>query len=175
MAERSAKDVFAEIVELAPSERAEALPRLCDGDEALHREVRELLALHDSAPRFLGDPTFASSGPTRGATRAEDVGTVIAGKYKLLELVGEGGFGQVFMAEQREPIRRMVALKILPPELSLDRNYLQRFLQEARNAAALEHPHIVPIYAIGEAQGFHYAKPMPADAFAQWFENNSKQ
>ncbi len=77
------------------------------------------------------------------------------GPFEIISELGRGGMAVVYKARQTD-LQRMVALKILPPELSRDQSYLQRFLHEARSAAALEHPHIVPIYAIGEAQGFHY-------------------
>lgn len=77
------------------------------------------------------------------------------GPFEILSELGRGGMAVVYKARQTD-LQRLVALKILPPELSYDRSYLQRFLHEARSAAALEHPHIVPIYAVGEAQGFNY-------------------
>jgi serine/threonine-protein kinase len=77
------------------------------------------------------------------------------GPFEIISELGRGGMAVVYKARQSD-LQRQVALKILPPELSLDKSYLQRFLQEARSAAALEHPHIVPIYAIGEAQGYNY-------------------
>ena len=77
------------------------------------------------------------------------------GPFEIISELGRGGMAVVYKAHQTD-LQRMVALKILPPELSLDKNYLQRFLLEARSAAALEHPHIVPIYAIGQAQGYNY-------------------
>src|SRR6266487_4413443 len=77
------------------------------------------------------------------------------GPFQILSELGRGGMAVVYKARQTD-LERIIALKVLPPELSLDQNYLARFLQEARSAAALEHPHIVPIYAIGEAQGYHY-------------------
>lgn len=77
------------------------------------------------------------------------------GPFEIISELGRGGMAVVYKARQTD-LQRLVALKILPPELSYDRSYLQRFLHEARSAAALEHPHIVPIYAVGEAQGFNY-------------------
>lgn len=77
------------------------------------------------------------------------------GPFEIISELGRGGMAVVYKARQSD-LQRIVALKILPPALSLDRSSLQRFLQEARSAAALEHPHIVPIYAIGEAAGFNY-------------------
>ena len=77
------------------------------------------------------------------------------GRYEILSVLGSGGMAVVYRARQTD-LDRTVALKILPPELSLDRSYIARFMQEARSAAALEHPHIVPIYDVGAAEGLHY-------------------
>jgi serine/threonine-protein kinase len=77
------------------------------------------------------------------------------GRYEILTPLGAGGMAVVYRARQTD-LERIVALKILPPELSLDRSYTARFLQEARSAAALEHPHIVPIYDVGATEGLHY-------------------
>ena len=79
----------------------------------------------------------------------------VLGPFEILAELGRGGMAVVYKARQTD-LQRTVALKILPPELSRDKSYVQRFQHEARSAAALEHPHIVPIYAIGEAQGFNY-------------------
>jgi serine/threonine-protein kinase len=81
-------------------------------------------------------------------------GTMIAG-FRIERLLGEGGTGAVYLALD-EQLDRSVALKLLPPELSRDERFRKRFLREARLAAALEHPGIVPIYAAGEADGLLY-------------------
>src|SRR3954467_5610843 len=77
------------------------------------------------------------------------------GPFEIISELGRGGMAVVYKARQAD-LERTVALKILPPELSVDKSYLARFLQEARSAAALEHPHIVPIYAVGAAEGVNY-------------------
>src|SRR5579859_2356554 len=77
------------------------------------------------------------------------------GQFEVRAELGRGGMAVVYQARQMIP-SRIVALKVLPPELSDDQSTLARFLQEADNAASLEHPHIVPIYAVGEAAGLHY-------------------
>ncbi len=77
------------------------------------------------------------------------------GRYQIIAPLGSGGMAVVYRARQTD-LDRIVALKILPPELGLDKSYIARFMQEARSAAALEHPHIVPIYDVGTAEGLHY-------------------
>lgn len=75
--------------------------------------------------------------------------------FKITDELGRGGMAMVFRAHQTD-LNRMVALKILPPEMTYDQSYIARFQQEARAAAGLEHSHIVPIYEIGSADGFYY-------------------
>jgi eukaryotic-like serine/threonine-protein kinase len=87
-------------------------------------------------------------------TRLNLTGTSL-GRFEVLEELGRGGMAVVYKARQAD-LDRIVALKVLPPELSLDTAYIARFRQEARSAARLEHPHIVPIYEVGEAEGHHY-------------------
>jgi eukaryotic-like serine/threonine-protein kinase len=77
------------------------------------------------------------------------------GRFEILSELGRGGMAVVYRARQAD-LDRTVALKVLPPELSLDQGYIARFRQEARSAAALEHPHIVPIYEVGTAEGYQY-------------------
>lgn len=77
------------------------------------------------------------------------------GDFRLLRLLGQGGMADVYLAEQIS-LKRQVALKVLRSDLVSDEVYLQRFQQEATAAAALNHPHIVQVYAIGEADGLHY-------------------
>ena len=79
----------------------------------------------------------------------------ILGHYKVLRQLGEGGMGQVYVAEDTE-LRREVALKVLPPDMATDADRLQRFKREARSVAALKHPNIVTIYSVEEARGLHF-------------------
>ena len=84
-----------------------------------------------------------------------NLGGQTLGGFEILDELGRGGMAVVYRARQSAP-SRLVALKVLPPELSMNASYIARFRQEADSAAALEHPHIVPIYALGEAEGLHY-------------------
>ncbi|MEI7644159.1 MAG: tetratricopeptide repeat protein [Chloroflexales bacterium] len=82
------------------------------------------------------------------------IGTTL-GRFEILSELGRGGMAVVYKARQTD-LDRIVALKLLPPEMTHDTNYVARFRQEARSAARLEHPHIMPVYEVGETDGLHY-------------------
>src|SRR5215471_1040814 len=121
--DRHCLTIFGEALECAsPQERAAYLDRACGQDSELRARVEELLRAHEAAGGFLqGHPPAnvpESLAPEGVSTVPEVVrerpGAVI-GPYKLLEQIGEGGFGIVFLAEQSQPLRRKVALKVLKP------------------------------------------------------------
>lgn len=125
-----ANEVFLQALELrAPDERDAYLRAACDGDPSLHEEVESLLMARDQAGSFLERPINAAQlAATLERPIAEQPGTAI-GPYKLLEQIGEGGFGVVFMAEQQQPLRRKVALKVLKPGMD-SRQIVARFEAE---------------------------------------------
>src|SRR5262245_18174532 len=107
------KAIFGQALDIeTPLDRAAFLDQACGGDTALRASVEELLQAHEEAGRLL-DPDGALNS-SELSTSFERPGTVI-GPYKLLEQIGEGGFGVVYMAEQTRPVRRKVALKVLKP------------------------------------------------------------
>src|SRR5262245_50514828 len=110
----SVKSVFDRAVEIAsPGGRQEYLDQVCAGAPDLRLKVQALLHAYDEAGSFLEAPP-ANLGATVDDPIRERPGTVI-GPYKLVEPIGEGGFGVVFLAEQQQPVRRKVALKVLKP------------------------------------------------------------
>jgi len=130
--------------------RAAFLDRACEGDEELHLEVATLLASNDQAGSFLAAP--ATEVMARSVA-AEGVSSPIGrriGRYRLLSLLGLGGMGEIYLAEDAQ-LGRKVAIKLLPPEFTADAGRVQRFAQEARAASALNHPNIITIHEIGEA------------------------
>src|SRR5262245_8673368 len=129
----SAEAVFlAALEQPTPQERAGYAEQVCACDEALLRRVRELLSCHERLGGPLDEPcpTFPDALATNGpATSMGQVPGGQVGPYKLVEAIGEGGMGVVWMAQQQEPVRRLVALKVLKPGMD-SRQVLARFEQE---------------------------------------------
>ncbi len=139
------KEVFDAARRMAPGERGAFVRAECGADEALRSRVVELLADLDAAGEFLDAPTHGP--PDAGAGVPERPGTLI-GRYKLLEPIGEGGFGVVVLAEQREPVTRRVALKII--KLGMDtRQVIARFEAERQALALMDHPNIARVLDAG--------------------------
>src|SRR5271156_1427459 len=110
----SESGIFKAAVKLPPDRRAAYLDQACGADAQLRGEIESLLHANDTACSFLEDVPAGPAPPENSQPIAERPGTVI-GPYKLMEQIGEGGFGLVFVAEQQHPIRRKVALKIIKP------------------------------------------------------------
>jgi tetratricopeptide (TPR) repeat protein len=159
------RSIFANALELAAADRAAYLDGAC-GDAAARAEVDRLLAAHDRAGPFLGGPAGGetrTAGPAAAAgdpdTRSwetppaepglgEIAGAVIAGRYKLLEPVGAGGMGTVWMAQQTEPVRRLVAVKLIKPGMDSGA-VLTRFEAERQALALMDHPNIARVLDAG--------------------------
>jgi serine/threonine protein kinase len=144
------KEIFlAAVDKIDPAERAACLRAACGDDEDLRRQVEALLGRHADAGSFLEAPALPS--PTVDHPQRECPGAVV-GPYKLLEQIGEGGFGVVFMAEQQRPMRRKVALKILKPGMDT-RQVVARFEAERQALALMDHPNIARVLDGGETTG----------------------
>jgi tetratricopeptide (TPR) repeat protein/serine/threonine protein kinase len=130
------------------NERAAFLEQACAGDEALRQRVELLLRVHDNPGSFLGQPPSPSdsTGPATGAI-TEGPGSRI-GPYKLLQQIGEGGMGTVFMAEQTHPMQRKVALKIIKPGMD-SAQVIARFEAERQALALMDHPNIARVLDAG--------------------------
>jgi eukaryotic-like serine/threonine-protein kinase len=145
---RNSDTLFAQAIEIAtPETRALFLEKACGNDPELRREVEKLVGDHFRAGEFLERPA-ARVVASRDEPPAESPGAVL-GPYKLLEQIGEGGFGVVFMAEQTQPVRRKVALKILKPGMDT-RQVVARFEAERQAVALMDHPNIAHVFDGGE-------------------------
>jgi serine/threonine protein kinase/predicted esterase len=140
--------IFGRALELAvPAERAQYIASECGDNAALRAEVESLLLSYDRAENFL-----ETAGPSRDQAANhmpvhEGAGSVI-GPYKLLQQIGEGGFGVVYMAQQMEPIKRRVALKIIKPGMD-SRQVVARFEAERQALAMMDHPNIARVLDAG--------------------------
>jgi tetratricopeptide (TPR) repeat protein/predicted Ser/Thr protein kinase len=141
-------ELFDEAAELPASARSAFLDRHCSGDPALRREIDELLA-HDNAQRVRQSFMTPPADLLPEAWSSPEIGSVVAGRYRLLQVLGEGGMGVVYLAEQVTP-RRTVALKVIRPGL-VSEQVLRRFSQEAELLGRLQHPGIAQIYDAGNA------------------------
>ncbi len=150
---RNARVIFEEALDCAtPSEQEAYLDRACGDDSALRGRVEALLRAHQRAGHFLeGTPAPAERG------HPEAPGTLF-GHYQLLELIGEGGFGMVYRAEQRHPLRRRVALKVLRPGMD-GAQVIARFEAERQALALMDHPNIARVLDAGEAPSAYAGGP----------------
>jgi serine/threonine-protein kinase len=132
----------------APSEWDRYLDQACAGDMELRYRVDVLLRAHEQPNSLLDCPAPALVATVDEPPLTERPGTVI-GPYKLLEQIGEGGFGVVFMAEQQQPVRRKVALKVVKPGMDT-RQVVARFEAERQAVALMDHPNIAHVFDGGE-------------------------
>src|SRR5262249_42610147 len=133
-----------------PLERAAYLEHVCAGNADLRQHIEGLLSVHGEVGNFLELPAAALIN-TAEAPASDQAGAVI-GPYKLLEQIGEGGFGVVYLAQQTEPVRRKVALKILKPGMDT-RQVVARFEAERQALALMDHPNIAKVYDGGVTRG----------------------
>jgi serine/threonine protein kinase len=143
-------DIFWEASQLAPGEQRDAyLARACGADRALRQRVEHLLQVQPRVEGFLERP-FPGPGqlPTAEEPQITERPGTFIGPYKLLEQIGEGGMGLVFMADQTQPVRRRVALKVLKPGMDT-RQVVARFEAERQAMALMDHPHIARVFDAG--------------------------
>ena len=153
----SDESIFAAALSKAPgAERRALLDGACDGDEALRLRIERLLEADAQAGGIL------TRGPDACPTEAPGEGEppllperVFAGRFKLRQKLGEGGMGEVWVADQVEPVQRRVAIKVVRPGLDSER-MLARFDQERQALALMDHPNIAKVLDAGEAEGRPY-------------------
>jgi predicted Ser/Thr protein kinase len=146
------KELFGAAIQLDPAERGRFLDDACGGNAALRREVEALIASHDAAGSFIEEPVYAAVPELFETTSAASLAGRRLGAYQVLECIGQGGMGVVFLAEDTR-LGRRVAMKALAPELTSDPEHRARLRREARAAAALTHPGVAAVYALEELDG----------------------
>jgi WD40 repeat protein/serine/threonine protein kinase/tetratricopeptide (TPR) repeat protein len=151
----SEQSIFLEALALpAPAERAAYLDEACRDKPTLRAEVEALLAAHERLggglpPTTGGESAEVVAGPPPGTGGADGaVGAVLSGRYKLVQPIGEGGMGTVWMAQQTEPVKRLVALKVIKPGMD-SKQVLGRFEAERQALAVMDHPNIARVLDAG--------------------------
>jgi serine/threonine protein kinase len=166
---RRIEELFHAALELDPQARPAFLQQACGDDAPLIKEVESLLDASGKTLDFVPQAVVAVAHKMSAEGRHEEdvtgiqpelfkttitAGTELA-HYRVISLLGAGGMGEVYLAEDRR-LRRKVALKLLAPELTRDEHGLQRFEREACAASALNHPNILTVYEFGQADGVHF-------------------
>src|SRR6476620_9988904 len=136
------KQIFQSALERNPAERSAFLSQACAGDEALRSEVESLIASHDQAGDSIEAMAAEAATEMLSVDRTSSIVGKQIGRYKVLSHIGRGGMGEVFLAQDTS-LDRKVALKVLPESLTADDASKRRFIQEAKTASALNHPHII--------------------------------
>jgi serine/threonine protein kinase/Tol biopolymer transport system component len=151
VSKKSPDEIFNRALVLKDAEEQAAyLDEACAGDATLRAEVEALLRWDHEAGGFMDDPDRDPMTTLEAAPIPDITGTVI-GRYKLLEKIGEGGMATVYMAEQRHPICRRVALKII--KLGMDtKQVIGRFEAERQALAMMDHPHIATVLDAGTSE-----------------------
>ena len=142
-------------MDLAPEARARFLSQSCGDDDGLRREVEKLLAAHEQAGKFIETSAMRVAARAVAGEALQARTRQMIGPYRIISLLGAGGMGEVYLAEDTRLARR-IALKILPFPFVADLDRVRRFEREARASSALNHPNIVAIYDIGEDDSIHY-------------------
>src|SRR3954468_7809652 len=145
-----AEAIFDAAVQFATPERGAFLERSCGADRALRSRVEALLKAHEAAGAFLEEPAAGPMQKTVLMPAEERPGDKL-GHYKILQKIGEGGCGIVYMAEQDEPVRRRVALKVI--KLGMDtKQVIARFEAERQALALMDHPNIAKVLDAGTTE-----------------------
>jgi len=147
--------IFRQAVVLPSEERAAFLATACGEDAVLREDVERLISAHEQAGSFIESPAYEKAAMLLNDTPGAAILGQLIGHYKIVASLGKGGMGEVYLAQDTK-LGRSVALKILPSDVAADGERMRRFTQEAKAAAALNHPNIAHIYEVGETGETHF-------------------
>ena len=149
------EEVLQAALDRPPVDRAAFLEQACVDDPELQTEASSLVSAYESAAEFIEEPAMVQDARViLGDQSSGYIGREI-GPYKVIEQLGGGGMGEVYLAQDAR-LDRLVALKVLPAYFVSDADRLRRFQGEARAASALNHPNILTIHEVGELDGVHF-------------------
>jgi serine/threonine protein kinase/dipeptidyl aminopeptidase/acylaminoacyl peptidase len=161
--------LFHAALDRTPEQRAAFLDEACAGDESLRKQVEALLVSHEEAGSFIDSPAMEVEarglGADLGTQEAELRTGELVSHYRIIAPLGLGGMGQVFLAHDMT-LGRKVALKLLPAEFTRNTDRVRRFHQEARAASSLNHPNIITVHEIGQAEDRHFIATEYIDGLA---------
>ena len=149
------EDLLQRALDCPPQERTSFLDEACAGDEQLREEATSLVNAYDEAGDFIEQPALAQDAHVLVGDGADQKIGCAIGPYKIIERLGAGGMGEVYLAADAR-LERLVALKILPTYFASDDTRLRRFQREARAASGLNHPNILTIHEVGESDGVYF-------------------
>src|SRR5215813_10171215 len=153
------KEIYDRALDLSGDEREGLLAEACAGDDDLRREIESLLAAHADAGTFLQSPAVEVAARYIVADEVPPLAPQLIGRelsnYKIISLLGRGGMGEVYLAEDKR-LHRKVALKLFPARFANDAERVRRFEREASAASATNHPNILTIHEIGQAEGLRF-------------------
>lgn len=152
---RLIEGLFHEALEREAAGRGPFLVAASAGDSSLQAEVEALLEAHENSGGFIESPPAPLSVGALSNERAMPLPGTRIGAYRLVSLLAVGGMGEVYLAEDPK-LGRKIALKLLPPRFTSNRDLVRRFALEARVASSLNHPNIVTVFDIGEDEGIQY-------------------
>lgn len=149
------EEIFQAALDLVPEQRAGYLGQACADDLELRHQVEALVLSYEQSGSFIERPAIEiDASVVAGSLAGTIVGQSIS-HYRIIERVGEGGMGEVYLAQDTR-LGRRIALKLLPTQFTMDPERVRRFEQEARAASALNHPNIVTIHEVGHVDSSHF-------------------
>jgi serine/threonine protein kinase/TolB-like protein len=148
-------EVYHLALDLDANRQATFLTEACAGDAGLRDEVKSLIVSHDQAGTFISEPALRVAARLLAEDRAASLVGRMFSHYRIESLLGVGGMGEVYLAEDTK-LERKVAVKVLTEQFTQHESNLNRLIQEAKAASALNHPNILVIHEIGVSEEAHY-------------------